>query len=73
MALDMPPSTGSYLVPPKSWRSAANAPDEYQNAIRIVGAFASCNGVLGGTTSDDKFPNPSSEITIYPIRLSITD
>ena len=29
-----------------SWRSAANAPDEYQNASTIVGAFGSCNGVL---------------------------
>jgi len=30
-----------------SWRSAANAPDKYQSAVTIVGAFDSCNGVLG--------------------------
>ena len=29
-----------------SWRSAANAPDEYQNAMTIVGAFVCCNGGL---------------------------
>jgi hypothetical protein len=30
-----------------TWRSAANAPDEYQNPMTIVGAFVSCNGLLG--------------------------
>jgi hypothetical protein len=29
-----------------SWRLAANAPDEYQNAMTILGAFGSCNGGL---------------------------
>jgi hypothetical protein len=29
-----------------SWRSAANAPNEYQNAVTILGAFGSCNGGL---------------------------
>jgi hypothetical protein len=29
-----------------SWRSAANAPDEYQNACTILGAFVCCNGML---------------------------
>jgi len=30
-----------------SWRSAANAPDEYQGAMIMLGAFVSCNGMLG--------------------------
>jgi len=29
-----------------SWRSAANAPDDDQDAITIIGAFVSCNGGL---------------------------
>jgi hypothetical protein len=29
-----------------SWRSAANAPDEYPIPMTILGAFGSCNGVL---------------------------
>jgi len=29
------------------WRSAANVPDRYQIPMTIVGAFVSCNGVLG--------------------------
>jgi hypothetical protein len=31
-----------------TWRSAANAPDGVQNALMMVGAFGSCNGLLGG-------------------------
>jgi hypothetical protein len=30
-----------------SWRSAANAPDGYQNALMMLGACVCCNGVLG--------------------------
>ena len=30
-----------------TWRSAANAPDGVQNALMMVGAFGSCNGLLG--------------------------
>ena len=29
-----------------SWRSAANAPDEYQDVMTIDGAFVCCNGML---------------------------
>ena len=36
-----------------SWRSAANAPDRYQIAATIVGAFVSCNGGLGYAAQSD--------------------
>jgi hypothetical protein len=29
-----------------TWRSAANAPDEIQNALMMLGAFVCCNGLL---------------------------
>jgi hypothetical protein len=35
-----------------TWRSAASAPHESQNAITILGAFVSCNGVLAGAVTE---------------------
>jgi hypothetical protein len=35
-----------------TWRSAANAPDEYLNSMIMLGAFVCCNGVLGAMGRD---------------------
>ena len=50
--------TPKIVVSLTTWRSAANAPDKYQNTMTLSGAFVCCNGVLGVTTEHMVFAHP---------------
>ncbi|MBA2684036.1 MAG: hypothetical protein H0U66_06070 [Gemmatimonadaceae bacterium] len=45
-----------------SWRSAANAPDDDQNANTIVGAFDCCNGGLASFHIEEA-PEPAARLS----------
>ena len=53
-----------------SWRSAANARDEDQNAITLLGAFVGCNGGLASMREDAHFFRQAiSEMISLPLEV----